>query len=115
MTSITATAITAALSLTVSPVSEAQQDIPTPMEFCTSTSEMAEAVMSARQGGVPMREAMEIMEGREFHERMVMVAYERNRYSTQEYQQEAITEFGNAWFSACMKSPGEPDHDLRHQ
>ncbi len=70
---------------------------------CTYVATGAEHVMRARQSGVSLGHALEITKGDRFHTQLVMVAYEKPRYQSFNYQQRAIDTFRDEWHLTCLK------------
>jgi hypothetical protein len=60
--------------------------------------------MEARQKGVPMVDAMKVASGTSVFEEIIKQAYSVRRFSSDEYRQEAITEFSNMIYRACLES-----------
>jgi hypothetical protein len=72
---------------------------------CKGTSDLAGVIMESRLVGVTMADMFNINEdGNKTIEKMIIQAYESPAYSTEKYQQNAILEFKNKWFMACVKS-----------
>lgn len=83
--------------------------------YCLSIESTAGTIMEARQVGVPMAKVMKhthpktgddkIDEGVEkIMKAMVMDAYKRPRFSSKEYQQNAILDFRNEWYLSCLEA-----------
>ena len=71
-------------------------------DFCYAHSELSESVMTARQGGVSMRDAIEAVMGDEIAIAIIQDAYEVPGYSTAEFQQKAILEFSDLIYAECL-------------
>lgn len=74
---------------------------------CDAIGILAKSVMSARQGGVPMQDILSNGVGSkkvsELTRLLAMAAYDQPRFSTEEHQERAITEFQNQMYLACLK------------
>lgn len=79
------------------------QDL-TPDEMCAMLGTYAEAVMSARQSGTPLAAILETVSGEPVLRGLVMVAYDQPRFSTAEYQQEAIDVFRDNVHLGCLQA-----------
>jgi hypothetical protein len=71
---------------------------------------VAEAIMTARQGGVVMSTAMRLASdvGEPLKAgmiEMIKLAYNEPRYSTEDYQQKAIIDFRNEVELICYQAP----------
>lgn len=64
-----------------------------PHSKCDSISELALKIMSGRQNGIAMSKMMQIAKQDELMQTLIIDAYEKNRYSTEEYQVRVIQEF----------------------
>ncbi|GAB2507315.1 hypothetical protein [Microbulbifer agarilyticus] len=72
---------------------------------CKAWSQMAEKVMKGRQLGAPMSAFMEAAEedGSELMKKIVVMAYEQPRYSTEQNQVRAADEFRDEFYLMCIK------------
>lgn len=75
--------------------------------FCRSMSVMAEKVMDARQSGMSMSVAMGASENMSdlftpIYRHMVIDAYSRNLYFTQDYKDKEIVNFGAEHYIDCL-------------
>lgn len=79
--------------------------------LCESQELMAESIMKARQGGVSMRDSIEILKKHQVdtpaNVAIVRMAYAENKYSTKEFQQEAIDSFRNKVYLMCKRYTGK--------
>lgn len=81
-------------------------------EVCPEIANLAMTIMTARQLGIPMENLMQAADQdveqvyEDLAKAMIMEAYSAPRYSSEEFQQQAITEFGNAVSVACYSSEG---------
>ncbi len=82
-------------------------------KYCKEMAGLAKSTMQLRQQGVPMVKLYELNEKledgpfKEMMDLMVNQAYAEPRYSSDKYQQRAVTEFENEWFRACMEATDE--------
>ena len=76
----------------------------TDFEICQSYSTYAEIVMENRQLGVDMASAYELVKDEKLLSTILMSAYDSPRYSTQVVKDNAISDFKNKWFLACIQS-----------
>jgi hypothetical protein len=72
--------------------------------FCTVIGDLAEAIMTNRQLGIPMSRMMEINGADDLARLMVMEAYKEPRYSSDEYQRRAVQDFRNEIEVACYQA-----------
>ena len=75
----------------------------TKQETCTTIGKLAAIIMENRQEGVDMSKLMEISET-ELVQRMVIVAYETPRYSSEGYKRTAVQDFANEAMGVCYGS-----------
>ncbi len=78
------------------------------LKRCEAIGNIAKYVMEQRQANVPMQDLLKharqrAPQGYSFFQTVAVRAYERPRYRTEEYQKNAITDFQNLYFNACMK------------
>ena len=77
-------------------------------QLCTIASELAKTVMLKRQEGVLMSAmlvALDKVEQNPFSDlskKLVIAAYEKPRYSTEDFKNRAIIDFANESMSICM-------------
>lgn len=93
--------IAAAVAMSLTAQAEEKQDI------CGIVNELAGSIMSARQRGVDMAQAMKAAgENAEvdFIRQIIIAAYEKPRYSVAENQQAAVNDFKNSVYLICVKS-----------
>ena len=76
----------------------------TPDELCATFATYAEVVMKARQGGVPLGQMLDTINGEPLLRNLVMVAYDQPRFSTETYQQEAIDVFRDNVHLGCLQA-----------
>lgn len=75
---------------------------------CSDIHEVATNIMKGRQSGIDITKFADIVaetngEGGVM-ELLLMDAYEQPKFSSQEYQLDAIKEFANKWYVACYKA-----------
>lgn len=79
-------------------------------KLCASASQLAKSIMTARQNNVPMAQAMELPgvteneQARAIAHAMVIAAYEKPRFSTQDFIDTAITDFESEMYLYCIKA-----------
>lgn len=100
----TKTAIAAiAMLLPVSAIAE-----PTPHEFCTEIAGLAEVIMEGRQNGTPMHAMMDVAARgsdpvmNSATETLVIDAFSRPRYGTEQYKQMTISDFADSAYLSCI-------------
>ncbi len=78
---------------------------------CAVFAALAHNIMDGRQKGVSMKESMEISERSKLPDNLkavvksiVISAYERPRYSTEQMKAREVTEFENGYYLACSKA-----------
>jgi curli biogenesis system outer membrane secretion channel CsgG len=74
---------------------------------CSTYSSLANKIMEARQGGVSMAEQMKIMADDEIAQRLVVMAYEQPRYSTDRVQSKTIVDFENTVHLTCIQEASQ--------
>lgn len=86
-----------------------------PDDVCSSISQLAQHIMTARQNGAPMSEMMGIVSkfkiddkrtqavGLDILREMVISAYDAPRFSGAKYQARQIQDFRDATYLACVK------------
>lgn len=79
-------------------------------EACANVGHAAEAVMKARQNGVALQQVLDTMNKSQFSDdstkamrAMIMMAYDRPRFNTEENKQNAINDFRDQVQLFCMK------------
>lgn len=79
-------------------------------QYCSTMSELARNIALARHRNVPMREMMETADkskdetARKLGHALISLAYERPRYSTEEFIQNDVRDFENEIFGMCLKA-----------
>lgn len=74
------------------------------MQMCKTYSDLAETVMKARQAGVSMSRAMEVVSDDPAVRELVIMAYDEPRMSVEKNQQRSIEDFRDSAYLACIKS-----------
>lgn len=73
---------------------------------CELYSQLAETIMTSRQAGVPMANQMKIAKGENGSDVMVQLiinAYDKPRYNTEDMQQKSIENYRDDIYLACVK------------
>lgn len=70
---------------------------------CGTIGLLAEAVMKARQVGVPASNVFEIFNQNEIVKIMIIEAYSEPKYFNEKFVQSIISEFKNKWYLECLK------------
>jgi len=89
------------IALVATPV-VAEEEI-TKASICDVYGQVAEAIMTARQGGVSMSKAMGIAADDELVKSLVIEAYGQPAYSTKSIKDKTIRDFANDFLVACYK------------
>ncbi len=71
---------------------------------CEQFEQMARTIMDGRLSGVSMSAMMAVPGGSELSKLLIIEAYEKPKYSSEERKKEAISEFGNQIYLQCIKS-----------
>lgn len=70
---------------------------------CKMIGDLAEKTMEARQVGVPMSKMMEIAKDDRLLKSIILDAYKKPRFSTEEFQRSATVDFRADWEVACYE------------
>jgi len=74
---------------------------------CKMDAQVAASVMKGRQKGVPMAEMMDVVTKNTTNEAaaeaLVIAAYERPRYGSNEMRQRSVEDFHNDFYLACAQ------------
>lgn len=70
---------------------------------CKMIGDLAEKTMEARQVGVPMSKMMEIAKDDRLLKSIIIDAYKKPRFSTDEFQRSATVDFRADWEVACYE------------
>lgn len=79
-------------------------------EECKRMEHSAKTVMESRQSDVPMSTMWGIAEEsgseyvKEMYKMLIRNAYDKPRFSLEENQQKAVTDFQNDFFSSCIRN-----------
>lgn len=77
------------------------------LEFCNSIGRSAKQIMQARQDGISMENIIaglpEKGATRNFLMDMLVMAYGKPRYHSEEYKQKSVENFENLWYLNCIK------------
>ena len=97
--------IITALALTAAMISPAMA---TDEATCRMVKELAESNMKVRQAGVDIVKVLELTDGQsgklvELDRKLTIDAYNEIAYSTPEYQEKAVREFGTKHYLNCIK------------
>ncbi|WP_305967426.1 hypothetical protein [Marinobacter salsuginis] len=71
---------------------------------CEDVSDLARDVMRNRQANIPMAEMMKATEGMPMVQSIIKEAYKIPRYGSEEFKRDAMTDFSNNWYMACLES-----------
>lgn len=93
--------LTAGLALAITGTALAQED------KCKIVGDLANSVMDARQAGVAMSDIMALPSNTNLTRKMVIEAYKRPRFSTEEFQKSATADFRAEWEAACYSLPSQ--------
>jgi hypothetical protein len=79
---------------------------------CESIASTARTVMDARQSGVALSKVLAIVDQypdtKTLMRQIVLDAYSKPRYSSEEFRLRETEEFGNTWEIACHKANSAP-------
>jgi hypothetical protein len=100
--------LTLALTILSSPLmaQETGEETMEKSDYCETISELAEQIMTTRQNGVSLSDALGISE-LDLVRAMVMNAWETPRYSMESLSQREIDDFRDKWHLLCLKSVSE--------
>ena len=76
---------------------------------CKDLHNVSRDIMHARQVGVKVTDAIDAAErsGAEFLTKLIVLAYQKPRFSTNAMKERAITEFANSVYLECKKQEDE--------
>lgn len=83
-----------AISLSFTAHADEQSD---KLKLCKSLSSLAETIMTNRQDGVDMVDMYEIASN-SMAQTMVTMAFDRPKFSSEQYRQGEVSRFKNLWF-----------------
>lgn len=72
------------------------------LAMCQPISEFAKAAMEARQAGVPLAQALTVARHNATMQALIISAYRKPRYSTEQYRERAAVEFANETLITCL-------------
>ena len=72
-------------------------------ELCKDIGTLAETIMKHRQVGTSVIRMMEIADTDGLAQVIIKEAYEMPRYSSEEYQRRAISDFRDDYYITCLK------------
>ena len=92
-------AILVTLALWATPVFA--QEVKGTEDPCLTLGVISTTVMEARQRGVSIGDLMVVAKESELLQAIILAAYQVPRFNTEEYQQQAVADFGNEVMLAC--------------
>lgn len=95
------TTLAALAALTFPTISTAQE--PAPDEICGVLAQYAQSIMTIRQRGGSLAQALTTAEALPSLRGLVLAAYDEPRFSTADFQERAISEFRDEVHLACLK------------
>ena len=98
MKSLTASTLAVLMALSTPALAEKE------LASCEQIAGLAESMMSARQSGVSMVDAMGTAGDSAMIEKMVIDAYEVHRFKAPVWQESEVADFRDKYFMACYKS-----------
>lgn len=72
-------------------------------EQCSEIAKLASTIMDGRQNGVSMSAMMDVADGQELSQTLIIKAFEDFNRPTSKGKQEAVTEFSNQWYLECVR------------
>ena len=75
----------------------------TKQDICDAYGKVAEAIMTARQGGVSMSKSMALADDNNLVKSLVIEAYEQPAYSTESVKKKTIRDFADNFLLVCYK------------
>lgn len=79
----------------------------TSLTLCQPISEFAKAAMEARQAGVPLAQALTVARHNATMQALIISAYRKPRYSTEQYRERAAVDFANETLITCLDAGEE--------
>lgn len=73
-------------------------------KLCANIGVLAGLVMTLRQKGAPLSDALENAKDIKVLREIVFDAYESPRYSTEQHQERSIADFRDTWQLRCLRS-----------
>lgn len=71
---------------------------------CDKIDRLSEAIMQARQQGVPLRKSLSLTSGISIAKTITLDAYKQPRWSGEEARKRAVVDFQNKWYLLCVES-----------
>lgn len=72
--------------------------------ICENVSVLAKSIMGARQSGVSISKVMQLANGSALLESLIIAAYSKPSFSTEQYKEEVIREFSDDAYLSCIKT-----------
>lgn len=76
---------------------------PLTMETCDVVAKEAKAAMTLRQANYPLNKVLPELKGNKLSIEILLNAYEKPVFGTEEYQVKAVNEFTSFWYRECVK------------
>lgn len=76
------------------------------LTLCAPVAEFAKELMVARQAGVPLAQALTVST-QPTMQALIVSAYRKPRYTTEEYRERAAVDFANETLIACLEGVEE--------
>lgn len=102
--------LASAVMFSCAPARAQQHTVPYIDMDCSEMSAVAEMIMKARQQSLPMAEAHKVAKKSKspsfaaWATEIIKIAYASPRFSSKEFQQRAINDFGSDVYLACLKA-----------
>lgn len=77
------------------------------LAMCQPIAEFAKELMDARQAGVPLAQALTVAHHNATMQALIISAYRKPRYSTEQYQERAAVDFANDTLVTCLDAGEE--------
>jgi hypothetical protein len=71
---------------------------------CDEIAAFAEQIMTARQRGMALSKALNLIEGMDTLRPMILEAWEVRAYQSGPRQERAVREYGESWFLMCYRA-----------
>lgn len=75
---------------------------PPTKEDCSAISQLAEVIMQSRQAGIDAEQMMKVGNSDPIATQLVIAAFKEPKFSTPDFQQEAISEFKSEVYLDCL-------------
>ena len=76
-------------------------------EICSGAHDLAKVVMQLRQQNISIVSVLSKIEADEMTKNIIILAYEKPLYSTQEMKDKTVADFANEVFMICYKATNE--------